>query len=504
MSSPQNILLLYPHQLYPVDEFPQDVTQVFIIEDPLFFGRDPQYPLYLHKQKLVLHRATMRRYVEEVLWPAGYQVEYIEFHHMNESGDIVNKLSHAARVEYFDPTDDILQRRLSTSLTALEHQPEVRQIESPNFYLSVDEVRNFFAKKDKAFFTEFYQWQRERFNILINPETYKPVGGKLSFDTENRKRLPKDHVLPGHAVYGSNEFVDEARQYVETHFPDNPGLVEDFPWPTNHHESATWLDEFLDTRLDDFGPYEDAIDGTAPWVYHSALTPMLNIGLLSPMQIVQRALERHAHREVPIASLEGFIRQVLGWREFMRGMYVDRHVALRTTNTFNHQRRLTNDWYMGTTGIPPIDDVIKKTLTRGYAHHIERLMIMGNSMFLCEFSPDEVYRWFMEMYIDAYDWVMVPNVYGMSQYADGGTMTTKPYVSSSNYILSMSWYERGEWCDIWDGLYWGFIEKHRDLFAKNPRMKMMVHQLDRLAENRKRIISYRANDFIQQKTQQSE
>ncbi len=500
MSQPQNVLLIYPHQLYPVDDLPKDVDQVFVIEDPLLFGRDTQYPLYLHKQKLVLHRSTMRRYVEEILWPAGYQVEYVEFHHMIESGDIVNKLTHAARVEFFDPTDDVLQRRVYESLKKLEHQPEVRMIDSPNFYLTREEVTNFFAKKDKASFTEFYRWQRERFNILINPDTYRPLGGKLSFDSENRKRLPKNHVLPGFPVYGTNKFVDEAVQYVEKHFPDNPGTVEDFPWPTNHEEASAWLDEFVTNRLDNFGPYEDAIDGAAPWVYHSALTPMLNIGLLSPIEVVNRVIERHQQKEVPIASLEGFVRQVLGWREYMRGLYIDRHVSLRTTNSFNHQRMLTNDWYYGTTGIPPVDDVIHKTLARGYAHHIERLMVMGNIMFLCQLHPDEVYRWFMEMYVDAYDWVMVPNVYGMSQYADGGSMTTKPYVSSSNYILSMSHYEKGDWCDVWDGLYWGFIEDNRDRFAKNPRMSIMVQQLDKLKEERKRIISYRAADFLKEKT----
>lgn len=500
MSQPSNVLLIYPHQLYPVDVLPKDLTQVFVIEDPLMFGRDPQYPLFLHKQKLVLHRATMRRYIEEVLWPAGYEVEYIEFHHMNETGDIVNKLSGVERVEYFDPTDDVLGRRLTEALTGLVSKPEIRKIESPNFYLTHDESKSFLAKKDKANFTEFYQWQRERFNILINQETYKPLGGKLSFDTDNRKRLPKDHVLPSFQVFGSNKYVDEAKEYVAHHFPDNPGTTDDFPWPTNHEEAVQWLDEFVETRLDDFGPFEDAIDGKAPWVYHSALSPVINIGLLSPMQVVDTAVKRHEQREVPMASLEGFVRQVLGWREYMRAIYVDRHVQLRTTNTFNHQRHLTNDWYYGTTGIPPVDDVIKKTLARGYAHHIERLMVVGNMMFLSEINPDEVYRWFMEMYVDAYDWVMVPNVYGMSQYADGGSITTKPYVSSSNYILSMSHYEKGEWCDVWDGLYWTFIEKNKEQFAKNPRMRMMVSQLDRIADNRKRIISYRAEDFLREKT----
>jgi deoxyribodipyrimidine photolyase-related protein len=493
-------LLLYPNQLFAVENLPKDIDQIIIIEEPLLFGRDLQYPMFMHKQKLVFMRASMRRYIEEQLWPAGYQVDYIEFHQMSETGDVVNLLHNFEFVEYFEINDDVISRRLSTAIAGLEHKPDVNILDSPNFYLTAQEVDGFFANKQKAFFANFYQWQRERFNILIDEKTYKPVGGKLSFDADNRKRLPKDHVLPSFQVYGSNDYVAEAKAYIAKHFPENPGLVEDFPWPTSHKEASDWLDEFLEHRIDNFGPYEDAIDGNAPWVYHSGLSPLLNIGLLSPHEVIERALIRNQKNPVPISSMEGFVRQILGWREYMRGMYRKQHVQLRTANTFGHNRRLTADWYNGTTGIPPVDDVIKKTLTRGYAHHIERLMIVGNIMFLSDIHPDDVYRWFMEMYIDAYDWVMVPNVYGMSQYADGGSMVTKPYVSSSNYILKMSHYERDEWCDIWDGLYWRFIEKNQERFKKNPRMSMMVSQLGRLNENRKRIIGYRAEDFLKSKT----
>jgi deoxyribodipyrimidine photolyase-related protein len=496
----KNALLLYPNQLFGVEYLPKEVDQVILVEEPLLFGKDDQYPLYLHNQKLVFLRASMQRYAKEVLWPAGYSVEYVEFHQMRETGDIVNKLTHFDKIEYFDLNDDVLTRRLASAINNLQHSPEIRILESPNFYLTSKEVDSFFADKQKAQFTPFYQWQRERFNILIDTHTYKPVGGKLTYDSENRKRLPKDHVLPSFQVYGSNEYVNEAKQYIHKYFSENPGSIEDFPWPTSHSEAFEWLDSFLKDRLDNFGPFEDSIDGSAPWIYHSALSPLLNSGLLQPYEVIERALERHAKNPVPIASLEGFVRQILGWREYMRGMYRNRHVQLRTSNTFGHNRRLTADWYNGTTGIPPVDDVIKKTLTRSYAHHIERLMIVGNIMFLCDFHPDEVYRWFMEMYIDAYDWVMVPNVYGMSQYSDGGSMVTKPYVSSSNYILKMSHYEKGDWCDVWDGLYWRFIEKNQDRFKKNPRMSMMVSQLQRMNDNRKRIIGYRAEDFLKDKT----
>lgn len=499
----KSTLLLYQFQLFPLEQLPKDVDQVIIVEDPLLFGRDEQYPMYMHKQKLVFARATMRRYVEEVLWPAGYQVEYVEFHQLKDSSDIVNRLAHFEEIVYFDLNDDLLHRRVMSAVKGLEHSPVLHQLDSPNFFLTRREVESFFEKKSKAHFTTFYQWQRERFDILINKKTYRPVGGKLSYDTENRKRLPKDHQLPSFQVYGSNKYVDEAKQYIAQHFSENPGKVDEFPWPTSREEALAWLHEFLEHRLDDFGPYEDAIDGNAPWVYHSALSPLLNIGLLNPQEVVAAALERNEKKAVPIASLEGFVRQVLGWREYMRGMYLDRHVQLRTSNTFGHNRRLTNDWYHGTTGIEPVDDVIKKVLDRGYAHHIERLMVLGNIMFLCDFHPDDIYRWFMEMFIDAYDWVMVPNVYGMSQYSDGGSMVTKPYVSSSNYIMKMSHYDRGDWGDVWDGLYWRFIEKNQERFKRNPRMSMMVSQLERLDENRRRIIGYRAEDFLKDKTSSS-
>ncbi len=499
-----NILLLYPHQLYAAEHLPKDVDQIFLVEDPLLFGTDKQYPLFIHKQKLVLHRASMRRYVEEVLWPAGYQVEYIEFHHLRESGDIVNRLTHAAQVEFFDPTDDVLLRRLQAALGALESAPAVRIIESPNFYLSREEAKSFFQNKQKSNFAEFYRWQRERFNILINPKTYKPIGNKLMFDTEPVKRLPKNHKLPSFQVYGSNKFVDEARQYVTKHFYDNLGTIDDFPWPTSNDEALKWLDEFLNHRLDDFGLYTEAIDGDAPWMYHSGLSPLLNTGLLSPQQVIERTLLRHEKKEVPLVSLESFVRQILGWREFMRCMYLEKHVSMRTKNVFNHQKRLTNDWYFGTTGIEPLDDVLKKSMARGYAHHIERLMVIGNAMFLSEISPHEVYRWFMEVYIDAYDWTVVPNVYGLSQFADGGgdgSITSKPYISSSNYILSMSHYERGEWSDAWDGLYYRFIELNQEQLKKNAFMKTAVLQLNRLKDERRRIINYRADDFLREKTQ---
>jgi deoxyribodipyrimidine photolyase-related protein len=188
-----------------------------------------------------------------------------------------------------------------------------------------------------------------------------------------------------------------------------------------------------------------------------------------------------AHSTAPIASIEGFVRQVIGWREYMLMLYMKRGGSLRTRNFFQYTNKMPSGFYTASTGIEPVDCVIKRVLDTGYCHHIERLMVLGSFMLLCEIAPDDVYQWFMEFFIDAYDWVMVPNVYGMSQYADGGSMTTKPYICGSNYILKMSNFKRGEWCTIWDALYWRFVDKHYSLMKGNPRMGMMAVMRDKLA-----------------------
>ena len=266
--------------------------------------------------------------------------------------------------------------------------------------------------------------------------------------------------------------------------------------PNDYQQSIEWLNDFLDQRFHDFGVYEDAIVDSEHFLNHSVLTPMLNVGLLTPLQIIDSALEYAAQNDIPLNSLEGFIRQIIGWREFIRGIYVAKGTEERNRNFFQHKRKIPPSFYDGTTGIIPIDTTIRKLLKTGYAHHIERLMILGNFMLLCEFDPDEIYRWFMELFIDAYDWVMVPNVYGMSQFADGGLMSTKPYISSSNYLKKMSNYKKAQWQEIWDALYWRFIDKHREVFNKNIRMKFMVSMYDKmLTEKKEKFIIIADNYF---------
>jgi deoxyribodipyrimidine photolyase-related protein len=218
--------------------------------------------------------------------------------------------------------------------------------------------------------------------------------------------------------------------------------------------------------------------------------------LLTPQEVIRKTLTFAQKHDTPLNSLEGFIRQILGWREFMRGVYVSIGGKQRTSNFWKHQRRLPESFWTANTGIDPLDDVIRKALKNAYSHHIERLMIVGNFMVLTEIHPDEAYRWFMELYIDAYDWVMVPNVYGMSLQSDGGSITTKPYISSSNYIRKMSDYGAGPWCGIWDGLYWRFIAKHEKFFLSNPRLSMMPRLFAKMDAGKRESLINTAENFL--------
>ena len=492
----KSLLILYPHQLFSVKELPK-ADSVILVEEPLLFGFDPDHRQRLHKQKLILLRAAMRRYAEEVLWPAGYKVEYIELDVLMQTKDLLERARKFDRTVMFDPVNEILTLRLLQARREMgEHAPAIEFLPSPNFYLKEHEVRQYFAERHKHPFDEFYQWQRERFNILLT-EDYKPMGDSWMIEAKPTK---PEQPAPGFAVYGDNKWVAEAKEFVEKHFPDNPGS-SDFLWPTNHNEAMHWLNDFIAHRLENFGQYHGYIDTNAPWLYHSLLSASLNIGLLSPQEVVQTVLHHHAKEPLPLESLEPFVRHVLGHREFTRGISLVGGTSLRQANPLKSNRRLTNAWYSGTTGIPPFDHLVQKLITHGYANHAERLLIAGTLMTVCEIDPSDMQQWFGELFVDAQDWALVPHIYALGQFADTTTLEGGPYICTSKTLLDTSNFERGEWCNIWDGLYWRFIEKHRSVFKKSPRMRAVVQRLDSLDADRKRIISYRAEDFLNKFTQ---
>ncbi|MFD1064360.1 cryptochrome/photolyase family protein [Winogradskyella litorisediminis] len=471
---PKELQIIFPNQLFKTTEVLDKVDTVYLVEEYLFFN---QYKF--HKQKIAFHRASMKAYAK-YLESKDKTVNYVDA--TDKLSDIRELLPHLKKegvetVHILNPTDNWLEKHINQSSDNLE----IKFYNNPLFINTPEDLKSFFKPSKKKFFqTSFYKNERKRLNLLIVGDD-EPEGGDWTYDSENRKKYPKDKTPPSLHFPDTSKYHNEAESYVKENFKNNYGELNYFiVYPIDFETAEAWLNQFFEYRFHEFGPYEDAIVKEEHFLNHSLLSPLINIGLLEPMNVIEKAIDYANKNDVPINSTEGFVRQIIGWREFIRGVYEAKGTEERTKNFWGFSRKIPKSFYDGSTGIPPIDDVIKKVNKTAYAHHIERLMILGNFMVLCEFDPDEVYQWFMELFIDAYDWVMVPNIYGMSLYADGGLMSTKPYISSSNYILKMSNYGKGDWQDTWDGLFWTFMDKHRDFFSGNPRLGMLLGNLDRM------------------------
>ncbi|MCE7068023.1 cryptochrome/photolyase family protein [Dyadobacter sp. CY326] len=485
------ITLIFPHQLFHEHPAVAVGRDVVLVEEHLFFNQ-----FSFHKHKLLFHRASMLEYKKH-LESLKINVHYIEA--QEDHADVrklipVLKTKGVAEIYYADVTDNWLQKRLANA--AQKNQIALTQFDTPMFLNSQEELEMYFMNKKRYFQADFYTVQRKKNRILVDDKG-EPEGGKWSFDTENRLKFPKKQLPPIIQFPDTNASCSNAKAYVEQHYAGNYGHIpEQIRFPINAHESEEWLNQFLKERFEAFGKYEDAMVTSEHFLHHSVLTPMLNTGLLTPRKVIDLTLAFAAKHDTPLNSLEGFIRQVIGWREFIHGVYEFKGSRERTRNYWGFTRKIPESFWTGTTGIEPVDIVIKKVLKTGYCHHIERLMVIGNFMLLCEFDPDDVYRWFMELFIDAYDWVMVPNVYGMSQFADGGLMATKPYISGSNYLMKMSDFSKGEWQPIWDGLFWRFMDKQRNFFLKNPRLGMLIRTFDNMDEAKQQAHLQHANDFL--------
>lgn len=483
--------LVFPHQLFDPHPAISRDRPVFLIEDGLLFG-DSHVDLRFHKQRLVLFRAAMKTFASK-LESRGHDVNYLDFEAGVTIEDTLRQLRKDGFEEFHlcDPVDFLLDKRLRRSGVKLSIH------DTPMFLTPKDVLEEHFKGKRRPFMAKFYEKQRVRMGVLVDADD-KPKGGRWSFDDENRKSMPKKGLdVPDDPAANRTKAVSEAIDYVEAEFSDYHGDASKFAYPVSHDSALRWFENFLEDRFERFGPYEDAISGRERVLFHSVLTPTLNIGLLTPRQLLDRALEFAEENDTPLNSLEGFVRQIIGWREFMRGAYDHLGVECRNGNFWDFEDRpIPSAFYEAKTGIDPVDDAIRRALDHGYCHHIERLMILGNFMLLCGFHPNRVYDWFMEMFVDAYDWVMVPNVYGMSQFADGGLFTTKPYISGSNYVRKMSDYAKGEWCRVWDGLFWTFVKNHEEVFKKQHRLGMMVRQLDRMDSSKLETHIENAESFL--------
>ncbi|WP_269615846.1 cryptochrome/photolyase family protein [Prochlorococcus marinus] len=491
----RKIFLIFPNQLFKIKKQFTDVNHIALIQDNLFFGCDSQWQQKFHCQKIIFHKATMDSY-EEDLKSQGLNVIYLTHKRERRTEDNLNYLlekgfNYFITYEVFDWS---LEKRIKDFSLNNNIKLEIRK---NDMFLTCPDISEEILNQKKIYgMQKFYKIQRKNLNILIE-EDGSPTGGTWSFDKMNRKKLPNSIKVPRIPTIKTSRILDKAKKEVSMNYKDYYGSIENFNYPLSHKDAEEWLDNFLIERFNLFGDYEDAIHSNHRTLWHSVLSPLINSGLLTPRQIIDKSWEFYQSNNIEINSYEGFVRQIIGWREFILLMYKRNSLELRNGNFWDFEDKpIPLSFYTGQTGIRPLDDSIKKILETGYAHHIERLMIVGNLMLLCRFHPNQVYKWFMELFIDSYDWVMVPNVYGMSQFSDGGLFTTKPYISGSNYIRKMSNYKSEDWCSTWDSLFWTFIDDYKNKFKDQYRLSMILRNLEKMDPNKKMNHRRNANEFM--------
>lgn len=419
-------LVIFPNTLFQKKYFPKNMTSIIVWEHPQYFTK-----YTYNKKRLVLHRASLKYYFNKL--KEHYSAKYIEF---DKNPNLPKKFV------YFDPIDRI-------------KLPKGIKLESPNFLLNNELIQEYHKKTNKFYFNGFYMWSKSKLDIIPSMK---------SQDSKNRKTVPKNTQIPSLSSLSGidKKYIKSAEIYVEKNFPNNYGSVKFLSFPVTRESAKLWLRQFIAHKLKNFGDYQDYTIQGENYMFHSGLSSSINMGLLNPLEIIQE-LEK-VKKKIPINSYEGLIRQYF-WREYQRYCYIylDDWYG---DNYFDNTGKLTKKWYDGSTGIKPIDDAIKDAFDTGYLHHIRRLMFVANYMNLSGISHIQGLRWFIEFALDSYEWVMYQNL-DMGFFASGGKTSRKPYVTSSNYIIKMSNYKKGDWCDVWDKLYQDFIKKNKQKLWKH-------------------------------------
>ena len=430
----------------------------------------------------------------------GFEVIYKKIDEDDFETSYIEKLNRLIKkfkidtVSIFEIEDKPFEKNF---LSSLSNNVSINYLSSPMFLTSRTEFKDYLSNTKKPFMANFYKLQRKKNNFLMD-ENNKPIGGKWSFDEENRKKIPREINFPQKFQASETKHTKHLKKIVEEKFKNHVGSTDNFWICTTRKEAWGKFNYFIKEKINLFGDYEDAVDQRDNFLFHSSLSPIMNLGLITPGEVVEKL--KKIIGKVKINSLEGYFRQIAGWREFIKGVYQSYDERFEKTNFFNHKRLMKKSWYDGSTGLLPLDYSINNASSYAWTHHIERLMIQANVMNLCEIEPANVYKWFMEHYMDSSEWVMYPNVFGMGLFSDGGIFSTKPYICGSSYFRKMMDFKKGEWCDILDGLYWRFISNNINFFGKNPRLSMMVRVLEKMNEDRKKKIIELANMFIEKNT----
>ena len=484
--------------------FSEKYLEKFRKDHIFFMAEDYQLCTYEkhHKHKILLFLSAMRSHADK-LKKNKFKIEYSSIEDKSFKIDYLEKLKKILKskkiteVSSFEIEDKFFEKKITNFFKKEKIKWNI--IQTPMFLNSREEFKNYLLKSKKPFMATFYKEVRKKSGILMGSDG-NPIGGKWSFDEDNRNKLPKNISIPKFPKINETNHTKKLKPIIEKEFKNHPGSTDNFWFATEYDDVVKLLNFFIKEKSNLFGDYEDAVDQKDNILFHSALSPYINLGLITPEFIIKNILDFHKKNKIRLNSLEGYIRQVIGWREFMRGIYQNYSEEMETKNFFKQNRKMKKSWYEGTTGLPPLDYAIKNAINHGWSHHIERLMILSNIMNLCEIKPKIVYKWFMEMFVDSSDWVMVPNVYGMGLFSDGGIFATKPYICGSSYFMKMMDFKKGDWCNTMDGLYWRFINRNRSFFLKNPRLSMMVRIFDKMKPERKKIILAEAEKFINKNT----
>jgi deoxyribodipyrimidine photolyase-related protein len=462
-----------------------------------------------HIQKVVGFFSAMRFFAES-LKSAKHHVIYIGLNDVNNLqsfGKNIETLISEHQITHFEyqfPDEYRLDKILKEFCEKLVIKSAV--VDSEHFYSSRNELGDFFEGKKTFLMESFYRNMRKKHHVLMENE--KPLTGKWNYDDENRKKLPKNHKPITPLVFNNN--VSDI--LAEIHKTDIKTIgnidAENFVWPINRKQSLELLDFFVTECLSLFGSYQDAMTPNEWSLYHSRISFSMNIKMISPQEVIEKAIAEWQKRpeEIEYNQLEGFVRQIIGWREYMRGIYWLKMPEYATLNFFNNQEKLPDWFWTGNTKMLCLKDAIKQSLNYAYAHHIQRLMITGNFALLAGVHPDELDAWYLGIYIDAIEWVEITNTRGMSQFADGGIVGTKPYVSSASYIDKMSHYcgscfykkaiKTGDKACPFNSLYWNFYDKNEDKLGKNPRIGMMYNVWRKMNPEAKTALLEQADFYL--------
>jgi deoxyribodipyrimidine photolyase-related protein len=462
-----------------------------------------------HKKKIVFIFSAMRHFAQ-ALAGRGFNVHYVKYDDPENTGALRDEV--ARQQTQHDIAEVIVtapgEYRLLADMQGWQDALGVPVTIRPDdrFLCATDEFAAWAKDRKQLRMEYFYRDMRRKHAVLMNGDT--PVGGQWNYDSDNRKSPPKNLTVPNPFHAKIDDVTKDVIALVAKHFPDHFGDIHPFPFAVTRDAALQALDMFVDERLPLFGDYQDAMVQDEPWMYHSHIGVYLNCGLLTPMECIARVEAAYHSGRAPLNAVEGFIRQILGWREYVRGIYWLKMPDYKTMNAFKAKRPLPDFYWTANTQMNCMHQCITETKRHAYAHHIQRLMVLGNFALIAGLDPDQVNEWYLLVYADAYEWVELPNVTGMILFADGGLMASKPYAASGAYINKMSNYcgschyspsvKNGPKACPFNYLYWDFIDRNAGTLRGNPRMGFMYQSLDRMTDDKRHAIRADTDRFLKE------